>query len=67
MVLGATLAPMPEVAFVLQIGAVAAAIGSTVALRARARSADVDAWQIVTAWATLGLVVGVIIAVVLSV
>lgn len=49
MAAGATLAPMPEVAFVLQVGAVASAIGSAVALRARARDADVDTWQIVTA------------------
>lgn len=66
-VASAALAPVPEVAFVLQVGAVAAAIGSAVASRARARDADVDTWQIVTAWATLGLVVGVITAVVFSV
>jgi len=62
MVVGATLAPVPEVAFVLQVGAVAAAIGSAVALRARTRDADVDVWRITTAWATLGLLVGAIAA-----
>jgi len=61
-----TLAPMPEVAFVLQVGAVGAAIGSAVALRARSRYADVDTWRITTAWATLGLVVGASLAVVLG-
>lgn len=66
MAASATLAPVPEVAFVLQPGAVAAAIGSAVALRARGGDADVDAWQIVTALATFGLVVGVITAVVHS-
>ncbi len=60
------LAPVPEVAFVLQVGAVGAAIGSAVALRARTRDADVDTWRITTPWATLGLLVGVMIAVVLG-
>lgn len=67
MVTGATLAPVPEVAFVLQVGAVAAAIGSAVALRARTRDGDVDVWRITTARATLGLLVGAIIAVVVAV
>jgi len=66
MVAQSTLAPVPEVAFVLQVGAVGAAIGSAVALRARTRDADVDAWRITTAWATLGLVVGAICLVVLA-
>jgi len=61
-----TLAPVPEVAFVLQVGAVGAAIGSAVALGARSRDAEVDAWRITTAWATLGLVVGASIAAVLG-
>jgi hypothetical protein len=66
MVAQATLAPVPGVAFVLQIGAVGAAIGSAVALRARSRDADVDTWRITTAWAALGLVAGASIVVVLG-
>lgn len=52
-------APMPEVALVLQIVAVGTALGSAVALRAKRRYLDADTWAITTAWATLGLMVGV--------
>ena len=51
-------APVPEVAFVLQAAAVGAAIGSAVGLRARRRDPHADTWRITTAWATLGLVAG---------
>lgn len=67
MVMGdVTPAPVPEVAFVLQLGAVSAAIGSGVALRARARDADVDAWRITTASGTLGLIVGAVVVLALT-
>lgn len=56
-------APVPELGFVLQAAGLGAAIGSAVALRARARDAEVDTWRIATAWATLGMVVGVAIVV----
>lgn len=64
MVVDTRLAPVPEVAFILQVAAVGAALGSAVALRARRRDADVDTWRITAAWATLGLLVGVMFAVV---
>lgn len=53
-----SLAPVPELAFALQVASVGAAIGAAIALRARRRDADADAWRITTAWATLGLVIG---------
>lgn len=59
----AVLAPIPEVAFVLQSTAVGtAALGSVIALRAKRRYGDADTWAITTTWATLGLVVGVLAA-----
>ncbi len=58
----AALAPIPEVAFVLQSAAVGTALGSMIALRAKRRYRDADAWAITTAWATLGLVVGLLLA-----
>ena len=59
-------APVPEVAFVLQTAAVGAAVGSAVGLSARRRDPDADTWRITTAWATLGLVVGAGIVVILG-
>ncbi len=35
-----------------------AGVVSPVALRARARRPEVDAWQITTAWSLMGLVIG---------
>jgi hypothetical protein len=53
------LAPIPDVSFVLQTMALGAAVGSIVALRAKRRyGSRVDASAITTAWATLGLVIG---------
>jgi hypothetical protein len=45
---------VPELSFVLQAGALATAIGSAVAARAKRRNPDADTWAITTAWATLG-------------
>lgn len=59
-------APLPEVAFVLQVAAVGAAIGSAIGMRRRRRDADADAWQITTAWSTLGLVIGMAVVVILA-
>ncbi len=59
--------PVPELAFVLQIAGVGAAIGSAIALCARGRDAEADTWRITTAWATLGLVVGVALSVALAI
>ncbi len=61
-----SLAPVPEVAFALQVASVGAAIGAAVALRARRRDADADAWRITTAWATLGLIIGAGIVAILA-
>lgn len=58
----ATVAPIPEVGFVLQCAAVGTAVGSVIALRAKRRRDDADTWSITTAWATLGLVVGLMVA-----
>ncbi len=52
------LAPIPELGLALQLAGLGAAAGSAVALRARHRNPDVDAWRITTAWATFGLLVG---------
>lgn len=59
-------APVPELAFILQAAAVGAAIGSAVGLRARRRDVDADTWRITTAWATLGLIVGAGIVAILA-
>lgn len=56
------LAPLTELGFALQLAGVGAAVGSAVALRAKHRAADVDTWRITTAWATLGLAVGIALA-----
>lgn len=61
------LAPITELAFVLQLAGLGAGIGSAVALRARHRDPDADTWRITTAWATLGLIVGSIAVLVLAV
>ena len=55
------LAPVPELGLVLQLAGLGAALGAAVALRAKHRAATVDTWQITTAWATLGLVVGIVV------
>lgn len=60
----AALAPIPEVAFVLQSAAVGTALGSAIALRAKRSYRDVDTWAITTAWGTLGVVVGLLVALV---
>lgn len=57
------LAPVPELGLVLQLAGFGAAIGSAVALRAKHRAPTVDTWRITTAWATLGLVLGAVVAV----
>lgn len=56
--LSASIAPVPELAFVLQTTAIGTAFGSAVALRAKRRNPDVDSWSITTAWATLGFLLG---------
>ncbi len=61
------LAALPEVGFVLQVASVSALVGALVALRAKRRFADVDTWAITTAWTGLGLVVGLVIALVAAV
>jgi len=55
-------ASVPELGLVLQLAGLGAAVGAAVALRAKHRAATVDTWQITTAWATLGLVVGIVVA-----
>lgn len=62
-----SLAPVPELGLVLQIAGLGAAVGSAVALRARHRDASADTWRVTTAWATLGLAIGVVIALVSAV
>lgn len=57
----AGLAPSPQLAFVLQTTAVGTAVGSGIAARAKRRNADVDTWSITAAWASLGLVIGVVV------
>lgn len=57
------LAPVPELGFALQLGGLGAALGAVVGLRAKHRTATVDTWRITTAWATLGLIIGVIVSV----
>ena len=56
----AALAPVPEVGFVLQAGAVGTAIGTFVAAAARRR----EPTRIAAAWTSLGLAFGVAVAVV---
>jgi hypothetical protein len=53
-----SVAPLPELSFVLQTAAVGTAVGSAIALRAKRRNPDVDSWSITTAWATLGFLLG---------
>lgn len=54
------LAPVPELAFALQLAGLGAALGAAVALRARRRWPTADTWRITTAWATLGLALGLL-------
>ncbi|MGH2941414.1 MAG: hypothetical protein ACRDLN_01370 [Solirubrobacteraceae bacterium] len=61
---GLAVAAVPELGFVLQAAGLGAAAGSVVALCAQRRWRGVDTWRITTAWATLGLAVGVVVAVV---
>jgi hypothetical protein len=58
--LGDAIAPVPELAFLLQTTAVCAALGSAVALRAKRRNPEADTWAITTAWAALGFTSGVL-------
>ena len=51
-------APVPEIGFVLQAGAVGTAIGTAVAARARHRHNAADTARIVAAWTLLGLGIG---------
>lgn len=60
----AYLGPLAPVSFVLQLGGVGAAVGAALSLRARRHGRDVDAWQITTAWSTLGVLVGVAVVLV---
>ncbi len=55
-------APVAELALVLQLGGLGTAVGSLVALRASRRWGRSDTWQITTAWTALGLLAGVIVA-----
>jgi hypothetical protein len=57
----ALVGPIPALSFLLQVVAVGSAIGAAVALRASRRSRHVDISAITTAWATLALIVGVLI------
>lgn len=59
---GPALAPVPELAFALQLAGLAAALGAALALRAKSRRPTVDTWRITTAWGTLGLAVGLLVA-----
>jgi hypothetical protein len=61
------LAPLPDVGFVLQAGAVGTALGTAVAARARHRDPDVDATRITGAWTSAGLAVGSAVAAVSAV
>lgn len=57
-----SVAPIPELAFVLQSTAIGTALGSAVALRAKRRNPEADSWSITTAWASLGFLLGGIAA-----
>jgi Na+/glutamate symporter len=52
---------VPELGLLLQLLALGTGVGSAVALRAKRRHRDADTWAITTAWATLGLIVGLAI------
>lgn len=54
---------VPEIAFALQLAGLGGAVGSAMALRAQRRWSDVNTWRITTAWASLGLVLGVLVIV----
>lgn len=62
LVLAGAIAPLPELSLILQFAALGGAIGGLVAARARRRSPRADASTITSAWAGLGLVVGVVVA-----
>jgi hypothetical protein len=57
----ALVGPLPALGFLLQAVAVGTAVGAAVALRASRRHSHADTWAITTAWASLALVVGVLI------
>jgi hypothetical protein len=58
------LAPVADVGFVLQAGAVGAAVGGLVAARAQRRWPGADAARITAAWSWLGLAGGVAVVLV---
>ena len=62
-----TLAPVPELGFLLQLAALGGALGGLVAARARRRNTQADAAAITSAWAGLGLVVGLALMLVASI
>lgn len=62
----ALVGPVPELGFLLQAVAIGTAVGAAVALRASRRDRHADTWAITTAWATLALLVGVLIELVSS-
>lgn len=62
--LPAAVAPLPDIAFVLQAGAVGTAFGTAVSARARRRRPDAETSQITAAWTLLGLGLGAAIAVI---
>lgn len=53
--------PMPALGFLLQAVAIGTAFGAAMALRASRRHRHADTWAITTAWASLALVVAVVI------
>ena len=59
----ATIAPISEHGFILQMLAAGGAIGSAFALRMPRRNPDADTWMINTVWALLGLGVGALVVV----
>jgi hypothetical protein len=51
---------IPELAFVVQVTALGAAIGAAIAVRSFRRTGNPDRrWEVTTRWTTAGLVVGV--------
>jgi hypothetical protein len=57
----ALVGPLSALSFLLQLVAMGSAIGAAVALRAIRRRGHADVWRITTAWATLALILGVLI------
>lgn len=56
-----TIAPLPDLGFVLQLAGTGTAVGSAAALRMHHRDPGADTWSITTAWSLAALLIGAVV------